>query len=429
MKRFIPILCAALVMAACDLGSTANGPRAGGEDFPNTVQALGRALALGADSSGDWNSLDSADIAVSGDASLSDTVRLVAARGQGLWCSDTSYEGALSGAIYFKVGVQCPKIGLMIQDSLALSVVDRTGGGKDTVFYAIQVDSTLLGEYRKLITIVDADGDGRFLFRNDPGRAVLSARKTAGRWTLWSRMVMDPGADGLWDPGEDNRVYSGSRTLLLLTDTIQHELYTSYVAGAPVLSGKLDSNLVWVDKIRRHPARVRSERGLIMAYRDSTRNYPAFWRSQTDWAGGGVRYETVFGSRADSQFVAGDTVTLLDRAKRDGDSLRVEVRAKLSPIPNDRTRDSLLSLRAERYRSGAFERKSVWEFVSDKPIANGKDAESGELFARVDFSDGRWILFDGRWDLGVFTGTFSTGNDSGTIVVNRDGTVRSVSSK
>ncbi len=429
MKRFISILCAALVMAACDASSTANGPRAGGEDFPNIMQALGRALALGADSSGDWNSLDSADIAVSGDASLSDTARLVAARGQGLWCSDTSYDGVLSGGIYFKVGVKCPKIGLMIQDSLALSVVDRADGGKDTVFKVVQVDSTLLGEYRKLITIVDADGDGGFLLRNDPGRAVLSARKTAGRWTLWNRMVMDPGPDGLWDPGEDNHVYSGSRTLLLLADTIQHEQYTPHVAGAPLLAGKTDSNLVWVDKIRRHPMRVRTDRVLIMAYRDTARNYPAFLRAKTDWAGGGVRHETVFGSRADSQFVAGDTVTLLDRAQRDGDSLRVEVRAKLSPIPNDRTRDSLLSLRAERFRPGSFERRSVWDFVSDKPVANGKDAESGKLFARVDFSDGRWIQFDGRWDLGVFTGNFSTGNDSGAIVVNRDGTVRSVSGK
>jgi len=188
----------------------------------------------------------------------------------------------------------------------------------------VQVDSTLLGEYRKLITIVDADGDGGFLLRNDPGRAVLSARKTAGRWTLWNRMVMDPGPDGLWDPGEDNHVYSGSRTLLLLADTIQHEQYTPHVAGAPLLAGKTDSNLVWVDKIRRHPMRVRTDRVLIMAYRDTARNYPAFLRAKTDWAGGGVRHETVFGSRADSQFVAGDTVTLLDRAQRDGDSLRVE---------------------------------------------------------------------------------------------------------
>lgn len=240
---------------------------------------------------------------------------------------------------------------------------------------------------------------------------------------------MDPGPDGLWDPGEDNRVYSGSRTILLLADTIQHERFTPYVAGAPVLSGKNDSNLVWVDKIRRHPLRVRTERGLIMAYRDSVRNYPAFWRSQTDWVGGGARQETVFGARPDSQFLAGDTVTILDRAQRDGDTLRVEVRAKLSPTPNDRKRDSLLSLRAERYRPGRFERHSIWQFVSDKPIANGKDAESGKLFARVDLSDGRWIQFDGRWELGVFSGSYSTGNDSGSIVVNRDGSVRSVSGK
>ena len=419
-------LLAGLALAACDsISSTANG-RAGGEDFPNTVQALGRALALGADSSGDWNALDSAGTTVSGDASLADTADLVAARSQGLWCSDTAYEGLLSGSVYFRVGVKCPEAGLKVQDSIALSLVDRAGGGKDTVVRALEVDSILLGQYRKLTTLVDADGDGGILLRTDPGRALLAVRKTAGRWTLWSRMLMDPGPDKLWDPGEDNRVYSGSRTLLLLADTVDHESFAPYVSGAPILSGKTDSHLVWIDKIRRHPLRVRTERGVLMAFRDSSRNYPAFWRSRTEWVGGGVRFETVFGSRADSQFVAGDTVTILDRAMRDGDSLRVEVRAKLSPVPSDRTRDSLLSLRAERYRPGRFERNSVWEFVSDRPIGNGKDADSGDLFARVDFSDGRWIQFDGRWELGVFSGTFSTGNDSGSIVVNRDGSVRSL---
>lgn len=427
MKRSIILFGMALFLAACDSGPTADGPRAGGEDFPNTVQALGRTLALGADSSKQWNSLDSADVGISGDAPLSDTAKLVAARS--LVCNDGSYDGLLGGlpVRYFKVDNKCGLLG-SVRDSIVVGLIDNPSGSKDTALYFMSVDSQLL-RYQKLTTITDADGDGLILLRNDPGKVNLMERTTAGLWTAYTRMLMDPGPDGLYDPGADNRVYSGSRTLVRLQDTIAHETFDPYVAGQPVLSGTSDSSLVRVVKTRNSAFRKRTEFGLIMAFRDTTHNYPAFFRTHTAWTGGAVRDELVFGSRTDSMFHGGDSVTVIDRAKVGVDTSRIEVRAIMSKTLSDRSGDSLLSVRAERYRSGLFERHSVWQFVSDTPMANGSDPQSGKLSARVDFSNGQWISFEGQLTLISFTGTYMTPTDTATIVVDRHGKVLSITRK
>jgi len=429
MNRSILVLLGAVIgLSSCELDSASLGPKAGGEDFPNTLQALGRSLAMGADSSKEWNSLDSASGAVGADLSLSDSSAIFARR-LASSCQDTTY-GRLTNLqpiTYLKVDRKCGIIGELM-DSMQLVLLDNAKGGQDTAFDFFVVDSQLL-RYRVLTTIVDADGDGRFLLRNDPGRIQFSEMKSAGNWKAYAKMVMDPGPDGLYDPGTDNRIYSGSRTLVYKTDTVSHEIFTPYVAGMPVISTTIDSSRVWVDKIKKGAVRTRTERGLFMAFRDTTRNYPTFFRAHTAWVGGGFRDEMVYGTRTDSQFVAGDTVSFLDRAKSGDDSLRVEVKAILSKDLGKRTGDSLLSIRAERYRSKLSERHSVWQFLSDKPVANGQDAQAGDLKARVDFSNGQWISFDGRWVEGTFSGTYMTQSDTAYIVVDRRGNVVSVTKK
>lgn len=425
MKSSIFLLGAALFLAACDATTTADGPRAGGEDFPNTLEALGRTLATGADSSQSWNSLDSAQAQIEGDSLLADTSMQTAARRMDLLCSDRLAEGLLPGTeIYFKSTTKClPGLG-RAHDSIALTVDPNAAGGKDTAFRILSVDTVLL-RYQVLTTVVDADGDGKFLLRNDPGKVWLEVLKTSGRWTLRERSLLGPGIDGLYTPGEDNWYYAHSKTLFLDRDTVEHQTFEPKIPGRAILAGQDDSAPTWVAKLQIAPNRRRTERALFQIFRDEKRNHPLFFAVRTLWNGGTVHDELVYGDGPDSLLVLGDTVTYLNRAKNGTDSVNLRVKAILSRKRNDRTGDSLLSVRLERLRPGRSERYSLWELVSDAPVANGQDAKSGTLHARVEFANGTWIEFRGTWTAGVFSGTARTPSDSSRVVVGRDGTIES----
>lgn len=434
MKRFITIFGAALVMAACDVSSTANGPRAGGEDFPNTVQALGRILAMGADSTQDWNALESASTDVgNGGSSLGDSATSFAMRLSGVCQADSAW--AIDGTWAYFAKTTCIPGTLLgsVHDSLVFRYfVDMKPADIDTVSWW-STDSVRAG-YRSYTWVLPYQRPYGSLKR-DADKFQFNVRREAGRWTDLTEMVADGGRDLAIGTGADNTYWQATRSLVKNAGTNPDTSWAMWIqpaaAGLPVI-GLADSGMARVTKLTKLAVGRRIERGLIMAHRDTTRNYPHYWSATTDrtpW--GYVRHQTAFGPRADSSFQARDTITLLDRFRSvsGDDSIRIEGRAILGPVLADRSKDSAVSLRYERYRSGAFERHSIWSFVSDKPVANGHDAESGKLFARVDFSDGRWIQFDGRWERGVFTGTFSTGNDSGSIVVDRDGSIRSTSAK
>lgn len=440
MKRSILLLGAALFLAACDTTSTANGPRAGGEDFPNAVNALGRTLAMGMDSTQDWNGLDSASTDLgTGDSPLVDSSAAFAARSLGILCKSDSnlvfVEGSKVGWEKTICNDELPA--WKVHDSLVLGnypYFNDPAVGIDTVYWMSSDSTRALGSYRSYTWFVPYSRDF-VLLKGDTGKIWYNVRRKAGRWTDFTSLLMDGGRERLISTDKDNTFWEASRSLVKDADSSPDTTWAYWiepgVKGSPVI-GTSDSGLARVTKLSKIVLGRKLERGLLMAHRDTLRNYAKYWAARTDWNYGLTRWQSVYGGRADSSFEARDTIRFLDRFRRTTglDSTRIEAKAILGPSLTEHDRDSMLSIRYERYRSSLVERHTIWQIQSDNPVANGAESKSGTIFARVEFADtsyahAAYAQFHGRWDTDAFTGTWSNGVDSATIRVSRSGVVLS----
>lgn len=435
MKRSIILLGAALLLAACDNASTANGPRAGGEDFPNTLQALGRTLAMGMDSTKDWNGLDSASTDIgTGTSPIIDSAATFAGRSAGILCNTDSGIAFQLGTTIGWVKTVCNDTlpAWKVHDSLVIGnypYFNTLGLGIDTVYW-MSTDSTRgLGVYQSY-SWLQPYSRNFFLVKGDTGKITWNVRRTAGKWTDFTTMLTDGGRDHLITTGDDNTFWSASRSLVKNATTAPDTSWAFWiepaVAGIPVI-GATDSGLTRATKFSKLSLGRKIESGLIMAHRDTLRNYATLWSARTDWNFGLTRWQTAFGSRSDSSFRARDTVRILDRFRRTAglDSTRTEVKAILGPSLDRHDKDSLVSVRYERFRTGLAERHTIWEIQSDNPVANGGESKSGTIFARVEFADATVAQFHGRWDAKFFKGVWSNGIDSIRVVVSRNGVVDS----
>ncbi|MBK8801718.1 MAG: hypothetical protein IPN71_06590 [Fibrobacteres bacterium] len=424
MKRLLLASLCAAMLAGC----LSSQPQSGGEDFPNTVSALGRALAQGMDSSQSWNGLDSAQAALSLSGGVSDTSRLrkISARRQAEGCVDTGYGGSLGGSrAYFVKNVCVGQADGYKRDSLAFGgyFEKMKESDIDTVFLS-QSDSVrpVVGFSRRE-SVTDASGRGYFLLKSDTGRIRVAAQRKWGSWTEVSDLVTGTGPDRRFSTSKDNEMWSGFKGLLRGADTTEWLDIRSLVPNQPVI-GAGDSGQALVLKIAAGAGPRKTERGVIVAFRDSLGNYPRRWQTTTLWDNGAFREEAVLGPRPDSTFRPRDTVLVLERAQARGDSLRQEIRALMGPDPRNRKQDSLLSVRTIRYRSSGAERRTLWEFRSDRPVADGSEPVSGKILVRIDFAEGSYIEFDGTWKDGQFAGTWWDGKQSQVVRFGRKGEVR-----
>jgi|GEM_PF-1394562 len=420
---------AALLLSSCDSSTTANGPNAGGDDFPNSVSALGRDLALGMDSTKNWNGLDSASTDVgTGGTSLLDSSSAFAARA----FSTCQNRLAWDTTVAYLAQDTCVA-GATIYDSIAFGGYfhGMQGSDIDTVYWwsadtlhpLIGFDSyTWIQPYSRKFLLV----------KGDTGKVQFDVRYTAGRWTDLTEMVADGGRDHIITTGDDNTYWSATRSLVRDAGSAPDTSWALWIEpgtpGLPVI-GTSDSGTARVTKLTKLLIGRRTESGLIVAHRDTTRNYAELWSAYTDRTLlGYTRFQSAYGSRPDSSFRARDTVKLLDRfhAVAGSDSSRTDVTAILGPTLVDHSKDSVLALRFERYNAVLSDRHILWTIQSDNPVANGSESKSGSVFAHVDFSDGTYAQFHGRWNALSFTGTWSNGTDSATVVVARDGTVQSM---
>lgn len=435
MRHATLLIGASLLLAACDSSTTASGPQAGGEDFPNTVNALGRSLALGMDSTKNWNGLDSASTdAGTGGSSLQDSGAAFAARMFGVSCTDDSALGILDASTaYFQKTTCIPGSLGSVHDSLAIAYYPGiTGADIDTVYWWSTDSLRPLVGYESY-TWIKPSSRSFVLVKGDTGKVEFNVRRTAGRWTDKTWMIADGGRDHVIGTGDDNTFWNATRSLVkdataAAPDTSWALWIQPGIAGAPVI-GTSDSGLARVTKQTKLAVGRRTESGLIVAHRDTTRNYAELWSAFTDRSPWGyTRFQTAYGPRSDSSFRARDTVRLLDRfrAVAGSDSARTDVVAILGPTLADHSKDSVVSLRYERFRTALNEKHTLWQIQSDNPVANGSESKSGTVFAHVDFADGSYAQFHGRWSTSLFSGTWSNGTDSATVVVKRDGTVVSM---
>lgn len=436
MRTAITLLGATLLLAACDTTTTAGGPQAGGEDFPNAVNALGSTLALGMDSTKNWNGLDSASTDVgTGGSTLEGAASGGAARALALCTEDSAWSILGSSASFSKTTCIPGSLGT-VHDSLSFAYFPGMGGGDIDTVYWWSTDSLRPVTGYESYTWIQPYKRSYVLVKGDTGKVQLNVRRTLGTWTDMTEMVADGGRDGVIGTGEDNTYWSAKRSLVRNAATTPDTSWALWIqpwkAGQPVI-GTTDSGWARVTKQIKLAAGRKVESGVLVAHRDTTRNYARLWSARTDWTFGLVREQAVFGPAADSTFQARDTVRLLDRFRRTAglDSTRTEVKAILGPSLARHDQDSVLSINFERYRSSLVERHTIWQLQSDNPVANGSESKSGTLFARVEFADttfshAPYAQFHGRWDSHAFTGVWSNGKDSAMVVVSRNGTVQSL---
>lgn len=423
MKSLASLAACAAVLTGC----LSSEPQSGGEDFPNTVSALGRVLAQGMDSSQAWNGLDSADASFSL-SGPNDTVRLGARAGRQLVssCRDTVV-GDVLGAMhaYFTKTVCLGGEGYR-RDSVAFGgyFPKMTEADIDTILWS-EVDTIrpLIGYSRKEV-VQDASGRGFFLLKSaDTGRVRVGTQRRYGRWTEISDLVTGTGPDRRFSTSADNEFWSGSKGLLRGGDTLEWMDIRPWPASQPVI-GSGDSGVALATKFAVLSGRRKTERGVLVAFRDSTSNYARRWQTRVDWEDGAFREESVIGPHPDSTFRPRDTVLVLQRSQVRGDSLHQEIRALIGPDPRNRKQDSLLSVRVVRFRSTGAERRTLWEFQSDRPVADGQEPTSGSIRARIDFADGAFLEFSGTWNATEFTGVWTNGKRQEPIRFDRRGGVR-----
>lgn len=416
-------------LAVCLTGCLSQEDQAGGEDFPNTVSVLGRALAEGMDSSQGWNGLDSAQLTPAlGEVRL-DTPSArsgLSARRVALGCLDTSYGAALDAHRYFFSSTVCLRPGEGLRrDSLVFGgyFLGMKDADIDTVFWS-QTDSVrpLVG-YSALKTTQDASGRGYFLLRSDTGRILISGLEQWGSLERITRLVVGAGRDRSFKSDRDNTIWSGIRGTLRAQDTLEWMDVHSWKEGLPVV-GEADSGWAAVRHVVRNSSLSREEGGVLVTFRDSTRNYALRWSERREWGPSLFREQVATGPREGGTFWPRDTLRFLERAHRGADSLWQEVRALASPDPRDRRRDSLLSIRSLRHHSALRERQVLWEFFADTPVANGQEPSQGRIHVRVDLADGGYLDFQGAWDQTWFTGNWSDGKNSGTVRFDRQGRER-----
>lgn len=419
-SRLLGSACAlafAFAVAGCD--SSTSERTAGGEDFPNTLDALGRALAEAVDSSGSWNRLQEASLSTSSPGGLPDTLPLVAGRGGALLCEPDTTWGTLEDGFVFQRAVRCPDGG-RVQDSLVIRPSDSL------VRLLVRDSSGLLGLVRK-IERFQADSGPGFKLKGYAGRIRMGTVGIKGRWRLESELVLDAGPDLDWDSERDNDLYRGGQaTLRDGRDTLDLWSVLPWPTGTgPVYSSRTgDSGLAILERrqILSTGAR-RAESSVLMAFRADSLNYPLRSRTTTVWPGGARMEESILGRGSDSLFRPGDSAVYVRSWRDSEDSLREEIALRSSPSPRDRSGDRLLSLSSVRHRVRAAERTVEIRAIPTTPLAPGTEFTDGSIVLRVARSNGETIRFEGTMTAGIATGRWSTGRDSGTVRLGPDGKV------
>lgn len=409
---------AALFALATGCDSSTSDRTAGGEDFPNTLEALGRALAEAVDSSGDWNRIEETSIAVSSNAGLPDTIPLLAGRMAAFCDPDTTW-GPLDEGFVFQLAIRCPDGG-RIRDSLVIRPSDSL------VRLLVSDSSGPLGLVRKIETFAPDSGSA-FRLKGYTGRIRMGTLGIRGRWRLASELVLDAGPDLDWHTEQDNDLYRGGQaTIRDERDTLDRWTVVPWpTAIGPIYSSRSgDSGLALLDRRRiLSSGAVRRESSVLMAFRTDALNYTLRSQSTTTWPGDARLEESLHGLRGDSLFRPGDTARYLRRWTDGRDSLREEIALRASSSPRDRAGDRLLSLSSVRHRSRASEVGIEIRAVPATPLSPGQGFTDGSVNLMVSRSNGETIRFQGTMVAGITTGRWSTGRDSGTVRLGDDGQV------
>lgn len=292
---------------------------------------------------------------------------------------------------------------------------------KDTVSFCVNADKAdttkRIVRYKSISTfkatgrvesveISDADGDE--LINPVAGRVSKvyfhSTVKDSG-WFQEGQAVVGAGPDGNLDAEADNLTYEALWVKTQGNDTLGMAAYTD-----------ADGDGVAVDNSK--PSKVK----LVFYQKGPTQDDAnAVWSRITLVMT--VRYHVdakeVHGFRAESETQGGrlNSAVILDHGSEDIDpkdtlevrflttgtaaadtldTLRTTLVMSTGADWDAKTDDSIYAIHVISKKKNLEEKSATFDFVSDKPILSGRDAESGTLVMHVDYADGTSVDVDGK---------------------------------
>ncbi|MCB9496318.1 MAG: hypothetical protein H6686_05465 [Fibrobacteria bacterium] len=407
-------------LASC--GSSSGERTAGGEDFPNSLEALGAALVESLDSSRSWNALENASPGtISGTNSDIASAAPAAARRVLLECRPESTT-TLSGDWAVIFSVECPEEGGRKYDSLVIRPAD-------SLVRILVKDSTgplgLVG-VRETYRPADTTLTGFPLLGSRLPIRILRKERLGGLVTT-TNLVIDGGPDSSYAAGADNGLWSGSRMVVRENgDTLDRWSVLPWPdTSGPIYTHPTDSGLVTLDRRQvLGTGGIRTESSVIQAFREESRNYPRRFRSRLERDGDAWVEQAVFGSRQDSTFFPGDTAIFRKVRVLSRDTLLETVLVRTSLDPVDRQGDRLVRLTSHRLH-GADGRQVFLDAQPDHPLEPDAPFTDGTIELRVIRASGDTLRFQGRMTGGTSQGTWKSSDGSGHVVFDNRGKVRS----
>lgn len=405
-------LCALLLglLSAC----SSEDAVAGGEDFPNTLEGVGRIASAQIDSSVAWGEAGEVSDRIEGPG-LDIPLELPAT---------TAAAGGLAGAVGRVAPAGANTIVSIIVDSTARTVtlvsrsetdsfvrldtlslvLDSTIGrlpeGDETVRW-IRSGTSYKGVRREeWERLEDRDGDSILTPRSGARNAAeIEKVVRVGAWEGRSLYRATPGADLVFETEADNEVILGWKLARRGVDTLSWESFSDGDGdGVAIAPAERGSCLVDLHKIvfsgvlraDRRETRVR----MVHFPSDTVKNHVRRY-AMTRRLPGGLRIEaTMLSSRGALDVLPGDTadVTELRIAplSEGGDTSTIRYRVILGQHPGREGENRLLAFHVDRKRRANAERRIVFDLKADPSVLDGEDVRSGAFVLRVEYADGSW---------------------------------------
>jgi hypothetical protein len=415
----------AILLAGCLFETSENRVAGGAEDFPNTLSSLGAATAWNLADHGEWDQFSNIPAIDPGEAdSLVAGPQVLAKPGSPAFPGVPGVAGTASGAALPKTAA-ADTAEWDYSDTSSLGVARRIARGATAL--RIRTDTTTVrwddkaraGAPLAELTLLESRGseDWRLTARLTAYR--FENTDSAGgfdRAAFYERLprpggiyhhkllVVQPGPDGDFAAKADNvpAYYGTLRTRA--GDTLDAFEVKDADGDGLLWAPGGDSGLVDVRHRQTEPA-LRpavarfTQRMRAVLFKDGARTYPvAYAENRTDKDGRQVVF-TVRGTRADSAFGPGDTVTAVVRTVPSPDSEgRVLERTgryviQLPADPADHAGRALLRFSMEtRWREGAFPKGRLsatrLDFIPDAPILPGRLDLAGTLKLEAELAGG-----------------------------------------
>jgi hypothetical protein len=440
---------AALAFALTLTGCFSDGNMQGGDDYPNSVEPMGKHAAQERADSSEWNAYRDAP---SGAPGMYDTTPVPqdppsqnAPKRAASLLALPSLEVALGAEIQGAVrtvqsGVDSvPNVLRAVRLQVAalgsFSAVDTTwykaeGAG----FRLLRVSGRVsyFGDTRYSI-YEDGDGDG-FLTPVIGGANVAKIRFTtvfaSGRRedkTMW----MNAGPDRDFNKSGDNSLMALSKVAVHGLDTLLSLVLSDLDGDGFVFNPLRDSSRVGIEsKVMGVGARTELSYR-VNVFTDSSRNYAYRYRKVLTTAAG-IEETKALGRDSLPDFKAGDSGSVRVRFTSTvaADTLAVsESRygVLLSGSAGDAAGHRLIQVDREKIFSTGLVSSLRYRLKPAVPVPNGSFARTGALFIRTDLRAGGWVQLTGQAAADISGTLTDSEGRSGTIHLRLDGTVESAS--